>query len=91
MFAKSAVSFAKPIRATMSRRTVVSNAGLPGFLYNSVWAKSTARYVSTVIIGLVAADYVFHQFFESLWDASNKGVSEHNNNVKRYIVPLQLI
>lgn len=71
MFARSAVAFTKPVM----RRNMSTGAGLPGFLYNNVWGKSTARYVTSVILGLVVADYAFHGVFESMWDNTNKGVS----------------
>jgi hypothetical protein len=72
MFARSAAAFARPIRATVGRRGI-GNAGLPGALYT----KSTAVYVSMVVVGLVFADIAFHSVFESMWDASNKGVSHY--------------
>ena len=74
MFARSVRNIATPT-ARMARRTNTNQAGLPGFLYQHIWGKSTAKYVAYVAVTLIAGDYLFHNFFDGLWDAANKGVS----------------
>lgn len=69
MFARSALKFGKPVVQTGRR-----NMSVPTFLYNNVWEKSTAKYISYVVVTLVIADLGYHKFFDVLWDANNKGV-----------------
>ena len=66
-------SMLKPMTSRMVGRKNMST--LPVFLYNNVWQKSTAKYVSYVMVMLVAGDYMYNSFFDALWDSVNKGVS----------------
>lgn len=45
------------------------------FLYNNVWRKSNAMYITYILAGCVALEFVYGGVTDYLWNSANKGVS----------------
>lgn len=71
MFGRTSAAAARSMGAVGSRKM----SSLPTFLYNNVWRKSTAMYITYIGVGCIVLGSTYEAFTESIWRSVNKGVS----------------
>jgi len=68
--ATSQLSRSLPASAVQAR-----SLSVPRFLYNNVWRKSNAMYITYILAGCVVLEGVYGGVTNYLWESANKGVS----------------
>ncbi len=62
--------------ASSGRRQMSSVGGVSSFLYNNVWRKSNAFYLTYITTGIVVLGAVYESTTEGIWRTLNRGVSQ---------------
>jgi len=51
-------------------------SSIPQTLYNNVWGKSNIAYITYIVVGCVAIEFVYGGVTTSIWESANKGVRD---------------
>mmetsp|Transcript_17857 Transcript_17857/g.33590 ORF Transcript_17857/g.33590 Transcript_17857/m.33590 type:complete len:106 (-) Transcript_17857:170-487(-) len=78
-------SVARSVAATSQRRAQSSSAGgVPGFLYNNVWLKSTPLYIGYIFTGAVVVEFFFGFASNAVFDVLNRGKLYEHCNMEQF-------